>query len=199
MNTKTRFIVLEGIDGSGTTTQARRLAHAMSDALYTCEPTNGPIGRLIREALSAESGIKLEPRTLALLFAADRQHHIKGIQATLDSGVTVVCDRYALSSWVYQGLELPLGWIREINHPTLIPDLTLVLDVDPAIAAARRARRSDSREIFDVEDIQRRLADRYRRLTERTAGWPGPIQVVDASASSDEVYRRISAVLEEAF
>ena len=174
-----RFIVLDGIDGSGTTTQAHRLVAALQaaghQALFTCEPSSGPIGRQIRQLLSggAEQGGADEPSrawdTLALLFAADRLDHVaREIRPALSAGIHVVCDRYDLSSLAYQSATAvpgtdPVPWIRALNQRALRPDLTLVLDVDPDVAEARRAARGQPAELFERRDLQRRLAQLYAR------------------------------------
>jgi len=179
-----RFIVLDGIDGSGTTTQAQRLVAALQAAgqraQFTCEPSSGPIGRQIRQLLSrgAEAGAAPagggdEPScawdTLALLFAADRLDHVaREIRPALSAGIHVICDRYDLSSLAYQSATAlpgtdPLPWIRALNQRALRPDLTLVLDVDPDVAEARRAARGQPPELFERRDLQRRLAQLYAR------------------------------------
>lgn len=191
--TKTPFIVIEGADGSGTTTQARLLVNHLGKAIYTNEPTDMVVGSVIRRALS-EEGYRPSPRTLALLFAADRQDHLPWIRECLDKGLAVICDRYALSSWVYQGMSLPMPWIRQINANIMQPDLTILLDVDPNVAAARRAERAGDPEIFDADDTQRRVIDRYRELI---AAWPGRTAVVAASGDVDEVERAVRGAVEQ--
>jgi dTMP kinase len=171
-----RFIVLDGIDGSGTTTQGQRLVAALQAAghraQFTCEPSSGPIGRQIRQLL-AQGGGGDEPSrawdTLALLFAADRLDHVaREIRPALDAGMHIVCDRYDLSSLAYQSATAlpgtdPLPWIRALNQRAPRPDLTLVLDVDPDVAEARRAARGQPAELFERRDLQRRLAQLYAR------------------------------------
>ena len=176
-----RFIVLEGIDGSGTTTQAQRLVAALvragHDARFTCEPSGGPHGRQIRQLLSPSSDpVSRAWDALALLFAADRLDHVaREIRPALQSGAVVICDRYDLSSLAYQSATAPAGvdpvpWIRAINQRALRPDLTLVLDVEPDVAEARRARRAQPAEIFEQRDLQRRLAELYARGEELVPG-----------------------------
>jgi dTMP kinase len=200
-----RFIVLEGIDGAGTTTQAKRLAEALelraTPVTLTREPTGGPIGVLIRQALQRklldEAGVGprvMDWSTLALLFAADRLDHVHSvIRPALAEGRTVVSDRYDLSSLAYQSVTAPDGervvaWLRELNQKAIRPDLTLVFDVDPDVAEARRKARGGPEEIFEVSEIQRRLADVYR-TAERLV--PGDRVVHVADGSPDEVAVRI--------
>jgi dTMP kinase len=181
-----RFIVLEGIDGSGTTTQAKLLVGELSgrgiDAIATCEPTPGPVGKLIRGALqrqlTTEGGTPraLPWTSMALLFAADRVDHVESLIApALARGTTVVCDRYVLSSLAYQSATSPEGegalpWIRELNARALRPDLTVVLDVPEGVARARRESRGGRPELFEVQELQQRLALLYARADELLAG-----------------------------
>ncbi len=183
------FIALEGIDGSGTSTQTRLLARRLRDGGYrvleTCEPSRGPIGRMIRERLSTRSE-PIEPATLALLFAADRLEHVaREIEPALAEGVIVISDRYVLSSLVYQSLECDAAWVAEINRHARWPDLCVLVSLPFEAAVSRVAARQGEEERFDAPDLQRRLADGYQRALEAQA--PGPIAAVDGSRSVDEV------------
>ena len=133
--------MIEGINGSGKTTIAKMLVKHLSkmgySALYTCEPTNGPIGKLIRRYLRE---VKIRDYILeALLFAADRRWHIKNvIIPSLQEYDYVVCDRYVYSSLAYQVSEkLPLNWLLTINKDVLNPDITILLDANPSICIGR--------------------------------------------------------------
>ena len=141
------FIVLEGIDGSGTTTQAQEIKKRFNDlglpAHVTAEPSSGPIGALIRQILTGRlvtrspSGVS-QPRwtTMALLFGADRQDHLESeIEPNLRDGVTIICDRYVYSSVLYQSVsandDSVSKWISEVNRYARNPDLVLNLNVNP--------------------------------------------------------------------
>jgi dTMP kinase len=205
-----RFVVLEGIDGSGTTTQAKRLAAELerrgTRVCLTCEPSSGPIGVLIRQALGRKLPLTdggapraFDWSTLALLFAADRLDHVDSVVLpALREGKTVVSDRYDLSSLAYQSVTAPEGdgvvpWIRELNRRARRPDLTLVLDVEADVAERRRALRGGPPEIFEVSEIQRRLAEVYARAAELV---PGDRLVHVPDGTPDDVADRIlSAVL----
>lgn len=182
-----RFIVVEGIDGCGSTTQVARLVASLSarglDARATAEPTDGPVGRLIRAALASRlvdgRGAPRPPfdwATFALLFAADRADHVeREIAPALAAGAWVVSDRYDLSSLAYQSATAAEGadaiaWIRALNRCARRPDLTLVLDVAPTVAAARRRDRGAAAELFEVDALQRRLAELYARPAELVPG-----------------------------
>ncbi|MEN9578192.1 MAG: hypothetical protein RJA70_1201 [Pseudomonadota bacterium] len=208
-----RFIVLEGIDGSGTTTQARLLHERLQRAgrlrtRATCEPTTGPIGALIRHALqrrmvvNAEGGARAPDwKTMALLFAADRMDHNDAlILPALARGEIVVSDRYSLSSLAYQSLtsDDPIGalpWLSAINSRAVRPDLTLVLDIDAALATKRRLARAGEPEIFEVDALQARLAERYLRAESLC---PGDVIVhLDAAQSVEALSAQIWAVVQK--
>lgn len=204
------FIVLEGIDGAGTTTQTARLAAALRakgvQVLTTREPSDGPIGVLIRQVLTgrlvapAEAGpAPLGWETMAALFAADRLDHVQSeIAPALRSGVTVISDRYDASSVAYQGVvsEDPavFPWIRSLNARARRPDLTVVLDVSPAVAHARRRARAGRPEIFDGDALQARLSRFYRTIEEH---FPGDRVVhVDGDLDADGVHARVLSAVE---
>ncbi|MCC6214356.1 MAG: dTMP kinase [Polyangiaceae bacterium] len=201
-----RFVVLEGIDGAGTTTQARRLVDALRergvDARLTAEPSAGPVGSLIRLALArrvvvADAAGSRPPgwATLALLFAADRLDHVEQeIAPALAAGAVVVCDRYDLSSLVYQSCTSPEGdgalpFVRAVNARALRPDLVFVLDVPPAVAAGRRAARGAPPELFERDSLQARLARGYARAEELVPG--DRVVHVDGAQGVDEVFARL--------
>jgi dTMP kinase len=190
-----RFIALEGLDGSGTTTQAARLVDALHErgrtVLRTQEPSHGPIGRLVREQLRRVDA-PIDPDALALLFAADRcDHVITEIEPALARGTDVVCDRYVLSSWVYQGLASDPAWVRTINARAPWPDLTLVLDLPAAQATRRVHARGGEREIFDALALQERVEAGYRDALARAEA-VNTVRI-DARGSIDEVAAAVLA------
>jgi dTMP kinase len=191
------FIVVEGPDGVGTTTQAHALKAALEargDKVHvTQEPSSGPIGRLIRERLQASASDEAYWRTLALLFAADRVDHVSHeIQPKLDAGVHVISDRYTLSSLVYQGLHVPDAWVFDLNRHARRPDVSLVLHLPREEAWKRAQERQGTKEIYDDPELQRHVHERYGELGKRMAG-----VAVDASGSIEEVTERLMAVLVE--
>ncbi|HET7539684.1 MAG TPA: dTMP kinase [Polyangiaceae bacterium] len=174
------FVVLEGIDGCGSTTQAKLLAAAIrsrgAQVVLTCEPSSGPIGALIRQVLQhrllatdATTPHHFDWSTMALLFAADRMDHLAAtVLPALRSGAVVISDRYDLSSLAYQSLTAqpssdPIPWIRELNARALRPDLTIVLDVPAELAEERRRARGGVEEMFEKRELQARLATVYAR------------------------------------
>ncbi len=202
------FIVLEGIDGSGTTTRGQALVAAFERAghraHFTHEPSALPIGLLLRR-LIAGSADESRPEWdgMALLFAADRLQHVaQEIEPLLARGVTVICDRYDLSSLAYQSATAADGpaalpWLRAINQRARRPDVTLVLDVDPTIAEGRRFARGGRPELFERRELQRRLAALYADAEQLVPG--DRILHVDANPGVDEVDAHVMAALNRAF
>lgn len=200
-----RLIVLEGVDGSGTTTQARLLGQALTQlgrqAVLTAEPTTGPVGVLLRKALThslldaREMPVELDFAALALLFAADRlDHNTRVLRPALAAGKAVISDRYTLSSLLYQSLTAPpdrdwLPWLRQINAQALVPDLVLVLDVPAKTASERRQSRGGAAELFERERLQQRLCEAYATAE---SAWPGvDIRHLDGARRADDVAREI--------
>ncbi|WP_084736490.1 dTMP kinase [Cystobacter ferrugineus] len=165
------LIVLEGLDGAGTTTQVERLAAALKaeghSVLTTREPSDGPVGVLIRQALTGRVVLPggagpLAPETLALLYAADRTDHLRArVLPALEAGQVVLSDRSVLSSLAYQGASLPMEWVEAINSHAIPADLTLFVQVSIEVAARRRAVRGGPEELFDAEEKQRRISQQY--------------------------------------
>ncbi|HPB64938.1 MAG TPA: dTMP kinase, partial [Spirochaetales bacterium] len=194
------FVALEGIDGAGTTTQLRRLSarlEAAGVAFSTeCEPTPGPVGRLIRQALSG--AFDARPETVARLFAADRGEHLYGPGGILErtaAGSLVVSDRYLFSSLAYQGLTCGPDLPAELNAPFPLPELLLFFELDPEIAAERMAAR-DSLEIYENLAFQRRVDAAYRAVVSSFEGSGMAVVRVDAAASPDEVERTLWSAIE---
>jgi dTMP kinase len=196
--TPPRFIVLEGIDGSGTTTQLglleRHLQRRGRRVHITREPSTGPIGRLLREILlgghKSPTGEPVDGLAMALLFAADRRDHLtREIAPALADGADVVSDRYLLSSLAYQAQEAERDWVAGLARDVRVPDLTLLLDLPVEVAAARRRAAGRPDERYDADSIQARVAARYRDLC---AADPRAV-ILDAAGSVAEVANAIAA------
>ncbi|HEU4412738.1 MAG TPA: dTMP kinase [Polyangiaceae bacterium] len=208
------FVVLEGIDGAGTSTQSERLrAHFAArglPAIVTREPTAGPIGSLIRLALTHRFvvpgvGGSRAPnwKTMALLFAADRLDHLEAeIMPNLLDGVSVVSDRYDLSSLAYQSATSEedvdptetLDWLRALNRHARRPDLTIILDVPPGVAEQRRRRRGGAAELYEHEGLQARLAEAYRDASRLVPG--DYVHHIDGHRPVDAVAADIAAAVD---
>ena len=202
---KGRFVVLEGIDGAGTTTQVARLADRLRAegslaVRSTREPSDGPIGSMIRQVLTgrivAPEGRAPGWTTMALLFAADRMDHVESdIEPFLATGGVIISDRYDASSLAYQsvssghGGEKAVEWIRSLNQHAMRPDLTIVVDLAPDLAAERRASRGEPAQLYEQNEVQRALAQFYRDLAKHMPN--DRIVVVDGQGSVDDVHRRI--------
>lgn len=207
-----RFVVLEGIDGAGTTTQTQRLATRLRresvPVRTTREPSDGPIGALIRQVLTGRivvpDGRAPGWATMALLFAADRMDHVETeIEPFVNSGGVIISDRYDASSLAYQSVTSgtasagAVEWIRTLNRHARRPDLTIVLDVPSDVAATRRAQRGEAAQLYEQNEVQRQLAAFYKDLA---AHLPNDrVTVIDALAPIDEVHARIVAAYEAAF
>lgn len=196
-----RFVVFEGGEGSGKSTQARRLAERWG-AVLTFEPGATEVGKRLREILLSPDTGHLEPRAEALLMAADRAHHVATvIQPALLRGRDVVCDRFVGSSLAYQGYGRDLG-VNEVAALSafatdgLQPDLVVLLVVAPEDARARMAAAGapDDRLEAAGDEFHRRVAEGYGMLA---AHDPDRWVVVDGSGPADEVAARVAAVVEE--
>ena len=185
MSEKGLFIVLEGIDGSGKTTLARSLKTRLEselgiDVVLTAEPTDGPIGRLLRSE-DIDS-----PRAEALLFVADRACHTEEMASLVRAGKTVICDRYYASTLAYQsaalnGPDLDYGLLVGMNDAvTEEPDITFLLDLDPEASGARVDSRGEQKSKFERLEYQRRVRDNYLRIAEERG-----FNVLDATKSPE--------------
>ncbi len=159
------LIAVEGIDGSGKTTHSKGLVEELKamgvKCVYTAEPTDGPIGRMLKANASKR---RFPPEVEALLFAADRLEHVRRvIEPSLRAGVVVVSDRYVHSSIAYQGVHVGFDWVRTINRFAPRPDLAVYLDV-PVEVALRRI--GGGRDLFEMADYQEKVREAYLRLVE---------------------------------
>lgn len=196
------LIAIEGLDGAGLTTQARRLVEHLNAhghaAIYTDEPSRGPIGQLVR-GLLAQPGALAHPgalRTYSLVFAADRVDHFHRVVApALAAGTTVVSDRWYHSSLAYQRTGVERDWIMALNRHARTPDLTIFLEVAPETGARRRAAAARAAEYFHDPQRQREVAAGYRAtLAELRAGGER-IEVVDGEPPEDEVAAEVLRAL----
>lgn len=205
---KGRFIVFEGIDGSGKSTQlnmiAKRLADEGHDVHATFEPSEGPVGRLIRKMLSGE--VPTDQRTIAALFAADRTDHLvnekNGIAGKVRDGKIVLCDRYYFSSYAYQSQHLDMEWVIGTNAVVaeiLRPDMTIFIDVDPDMCFQRIKAGRNSLEMYEKVEIMKQVRENYFKAFDRLKDVE-KIAVIDGTRSVESVeetiYKEISKLLD---
>jgi dTMP kinase len=190
------FIALEGVDGSGKTTQAARLAEALgAETLLVREPGGTDAGERIRELLK-DGEVRLDPMAELLLFLAARAQLVNEvIRPAIEAGRDVVCDRFGDSSVAYQGHARGLGAERveelcDLATGGLWPDLTLLLRLHPEVAAERIAAEGRAAHRFEGEgmELQRRVAEGYEEVVHRH---PDRVRVVDASGEPDEVHAAV--------
>ena len=204
MQERGRFIVFEGIDGAGKTTQIELLEQflkASGRRVYrTAEPTESVSGGLLRDALAGVS--KRTPTELAALFVLDRIFHnvnpVNGIQKMLADGVDVICDRYYYSSLAYQGSEIEGDWVRRMNldcPDILRPDLCIFLDLTPEESMGRISRGRVTQEIYETKDrlekVRRRFLDVLDSLKDNEN-----IYTVNAARPIDEIQSEIREIVE---
>ena len=193
------FVTFEGIDRSGKTTQARMLVDALGDeALAVREPGGTEAGERLRELLK-DSQLTLGAEAEALLFAAARAELVaQVIRPALEAGRVVVSDRFLDSSLAYQGVARGLGVeeVKQINRfatQGITPDLTFLLEIDPA-SAAERAGQLDRFE-DEGDSLQKAVYEAYKRLA---AEDPGRWLTVDAGRPSHDVHADVLAAVEHA-
>jgi dTMP kinase len=198
------LVVLEGLDGAGTTTQARRLVDTLTArgraAHLTREPSDGPVGRLLREMLvgkHAIAGAVITQDTFSLLFAADRMDHLqREVEPELERGSLVVSDRWYHSSLAYQGTGAERAWIRELNARARRPELTILLRVRPEVAAERRVAAGRAQELFEDLAMQRKVAAGYDAVVDELRAAGERIEVLDGEEPLDAVAAKIAALVE---
>jgi dTMP kinase len=197
------LIVLEGLDGAGTTTQARRLVEHLANsgrpAHLTREPSDGPVGKLLRALLVGDHAIPgqaIDQATFSLLFAADRNDHLqREILPAQQRGEVVVSDRYYHSSLAYQGTGAQREWIRALNRFAPAPGLTLFLRVAPEVAAARRLAAGRSQELFEDLPMQIRVAEGYDAVNAELVAAGEHVVILDGEAAPGEVTRQSIATV----
>lgn len=194
-----RLIVLEGLDGAGTTTQAKRLVETLTStgqgAHLTREPSDGPIGKLLREMLVGKHALvegKLSQDTFGLLFAADRMDHLqREVEPALAAGKTVVSDRWYHSSLAYQGTGADRDWIAALNARARRPDLTLFLKVRPEVAAQRRVAAGRVQELFEDIRMQEEVAAGYDATIKDLKANGERIETIDGEMPMESVFAEI--------
>ena len=195
-----RLIVIEGLDGAGTTPQVKRLVEHLRaegrSAHATREPSDGPVGRLIREMLTGghalAGGEKLSQGTFGLLFAADRLDHMqREVEPQIQAGALVVSDRWYHSSLAYQGTGADRDWIAMLNGRARKPELTIFLQVRPEVAAERRAAAKRTQELFEDLRMQQEVDAGYKATIAELKAQGERIEVIDGEQTEDQVFAAI--------
>ena len=192
-----KFVVFEGADGSGTSTQTRLMLKRLDDMydksektslhIGTFEPSNGPIGKLARQVI--EKKIKMDPKSLEMLFRADRTDHIRReMQPTIEDGIDVLCDRYYVSTLVYQSvrdtMEESIAAMWKLNRDMfysencdliLHPDVIIILYVENSEMEKRRNKRGSTLELFESSSYQEKVSLLYRY-------WRNSVPLADAKS-----------------
>lgn len=182
------FIVFEGIDGGGKSTQIQMLSDFFEGKGYEVErhmePTKAVIGSLLWDYMKSKSR-SFDPETEALLFAADRIEHGKIIRDALDKGKIVISDRYKHSSLAYQGAAgANVEWMQSLNKHALVPDLVILLDIDPDMSLERVSDRAKT--VFEENEYLKKVRAEYLRYDEK-----GELVVVNASQGLEDVHKDI--------
>jgi len=192
--------VLEGLDGAGTTTQLRllseRLAREGTPHLATWEPTDGPIGKMLRGILARD--IRAHPRTIALLYAADRSEHIfepqTGVEARTRRGELVISDRYLFSSLAYQGLECGSEWVGSLNSGFPLPECLIFVDTPVDVCQERLAARR-SQELYDGAEFQERVRQSYLQAITRFGGTGMKVSLIDGDRPAGLIHGDIWKII----
>lgn len=193
------FIVFEGIDGSGKSTQIERLEKrllSMGLSVHkTFEPTHGPIGAFLRRILSGE--IRVDPNAVAHLFAADRTEHILnseyGIKRKMDQGAVVLCDRYYFSSFAYHSLEMDMERVIDLNAYNMYllkPAVNIFIDIDPAESFKRIEKCRKKLDLFETEATMKQVRNLYFKAFERFKDQE-TVVAIDGGRSEPEVEKAV--------
>lgn len=194
-----RFITFEGIDGCGKSTQIHLLKQQIEGTAAYCyetfEPSTGPVGSMLRQCLSGR--MNTDERTMAALFAADRLDHLlnktDGILQKVEQGIHVICDRYVLSNYAYQGVRAPLEWVMELNseaRKVLQPDCHIFIDVDPEISMERMAKGRFHQDLYETKDRLTEVRNCYLSLIDKLQDNENII-IVDGNQSIEAIAEEI--------
>lgn len=192
-----KFFVLEGLDGAGTTTQARMLADSLRSEGHsvwlTAEPTDGPVGREIRKIL--HSGDAPSPEAMTFLFAADRAEHLYGkggIREHLDAGDIVICDRYLHSSLAYQNVGRTDQLPDHVNARFPLPQQAFLLSVPVNECMRRIGGRGEKPELYEKGQFLEKVAVNYTQM------WPAYYHIVDGTMTPDVISETILKLVKNA-
>lgn len=200
-----RFIVFEGIDGCGKSTQAKLLTERLNlegiPVYLTSEPSSRPIGKMIRDIFAHR--MEADERTIAALFVADRLDHVvnheEGIRTKLEQGFTVICDRYYLSSYAYQGSLVPLDWVMKANALSVElakPALHIFIDIPVELSMERISKSRAQLEPYETHENLVRVRAAYLKVIELLKN-EEHIVTIDGTQSVDWIAEQIWKSVEE--
>lgn len=195
-----KFVVFEGIDGAGTSTQIEMLKKnpLAKNFFFTAEPSEGATGLFLREILAGKA--EVSPETAAYLFAADRAEHLwgkGGISEQVEGGKIVVCDRYIFSSLAYQGTTCGEILPKTINSPFPLPEILFFFEISAEDSMARIEKRGEKREIYEKREMLAKTAERYRIvISEYKSQNEMKIVELDASLPKEKIAEQIWHCLE---
>jgi len=202
-----KFIAFEGIDGSGKTTQLKMLVNRLAELGLRCyatkEQTDSPIGSLISQILRGE--LKADNRVLVNLFAADRTDHLlnktDGIYHKIKNRINVITDRYYFSSYAYQGVDIDMDWVinvNAVNYNILRPDITIFLDIPIETAMQRIKSRRQHVELFEKKERLKLTRDKYFEAFDKLKDVER-VLIADADADESLVAERVWAEVSKIF
>lgn len=196
------FIVFEGIDGAGTSTQIKKIVESNPEKFCaTAEPTSGPTGLFLRKMLAGD--FTVDEKTNSYLFAADRCEHIygkDGVIETINKGKVVISDRYLFSSLAYQSISCGKELPELLNSPFPLPEYLFFFEINPEISLSRVNARNEKKEIYEKIDLQKKIAAMYEEIIsdyEKNAD-KNQMKIIriDASKSIEEITTFIKETLQ---
>jgi dTMP kinase len=181
------FVVFEGLDGSGITTQSNMLKnHFAGKAVLTKEPTEGLIGGLIKSVLRKE--LKITPLALQMLFAADRAHHLETeIEPALKEDKIVISDRYILSTLAFGSVDIDVEIIKKINSTFRKPDMTIFVDTPPEICMERISGSRQHIELFEKVGKLTQIRENYLSLIKDFHNY----HIINGNKNMEDVHEEI--------
>ena len=193
------FFAFEGIDGSGKSTQIKYLMEHLREhglkCYETCEPSEGPVGTMVRQILTGR--MKADGRVITSLFAADRLDHltneVNGLCKEIDRGITVVTDRYYFSNYAYNSVDMDMNWVMECNRLSaklLRPTLNIFLDIPVDVALERISKNRLHTELYEKEERLLAVRKNYFKAFELTKDTER-VAVIDANAEPEVVAQRV--------
>lgn len=205
MNQRGFFIVFEGIDGCGKSTQAQllyeRLKSINDKVIITSEPSDCEIGKLIRKILNGEK--KTDYLTIAALFVADRLEHLNnednGLKKLYDNGYIIICDRYYFSNFAYNSMHVNLDWLIEANkicREILKPDLNIFIDVDADESMSRLSKNRQGYELFEKKDILNTVRNNYFKTFDKLKETEN-ISIINGMQTVEKIEAEVWNVIEQ--